>query len=233
MKTLKVVGVLVVLLLIVLTIIDRVGVAIAESKVADVLQSHFDLDSKPTVDINGFPVITQVIAGTYRSIDVAASDVPVESLGSVDVVVKLRGLHMTLADALAGRVDSATADDLYARVTMNDGDISKALGMDVKIAKVDSSTARLQISTTRAGITIPMQADVHVAVDGDGVKLSISKLTALKVPVPDVVSTQISNVLNSRLEMPELVGGMKLTGVQIGTGTITVTAEGHGVPLGG
>ena len=233
MKTLKVFGVLVVLLLIIGVVIDRVGVAIAESKVADALQSKFDLASSPNVDIHGFPVITQAIAGNYQSIDVTASEVPVESLGSVDVAVNLRGLRLTLSDAIAGRMQDATADQLHARVTMSDQAIGKALGMQVKINKLDAATARLSISTKQAGITIPMEADVHVAVDGDNVALQLTKLKALKVPIPDFISSKVSSVLSSKLVLPKLAGGLKLTDVVIGNGSITAVAEGHGVPLGG
>ncbi|PRZ29211.1 Protein of unknown function (DUF2993) [Antricoccus suffuscus] len=233
MKTLKVVGVLVVLLLIIAVIIDRVGVAVAESKIADVLQSKFDLTSSPNVDIHGFPVITQAIAGKYKSIDVTAKDVPVESLGSVDVAVNLRGLRLTLSDAIAGRMQDATADDLHARVTMSDDAIGKALGMKVKIGKLDSSTARLSISTTQAGITIPMEADVKVAVDGNNVALKLTQLKALKVPIPDFISSRIGNVLSSKLVLPKLTGGLKVTDVVVGNGSITAVAEGHDVPLGG
>lgn len=233
MKTLKVVGVLVALLLIIGVVIDRVGVAIAESKVADALQSKFDLASSPNVDIHGFPFITQAVAGNYESIDVTAANVPVESLGSVDVAVNLRGLRLTLSDAIAGQVKDATADDLKARVTMKDDAIGTALGMQVKINKLDTSTARLSISTKQAGITIPMEADVHVAIDGDNVALQLTKLKALKVPIPDFISSKISSVLSSKLVLPKLTGGLKVTDVVVGSGSITAVAEGHGVPLGG
>ena len=233
LKALKVVGVLVALLLIIGVVVDRVGVAIAESKIADTLQSKFDLASSPNVDIHGFPFITQVIAGKYQSIDVEASDVPVESLGSVDVAVNLRGLRLSLSDAIAGRVQDATADDLHARVRMKDDAIGKALGMQVKINKLDTSTARLSISTKQAGITIPMEADVHVAIDGNNVALQLTKLKALKVPIPNFISSKISSILSSKLVLPKLADGLKVTDVVIGNGSITAVAEGHGVPLGG
>lgn len=233
MKVLKIFGVLIVLLLVILVIVDRVGVAIAEGRIASSLQSKFDLTSSPEVGIHGFPVLAQAIVGRYDSIDIKARDVPVQTIGAVDVKISLQGLRLTLSDAIAGRMQDATASQVIARVSMNDRAIGNALGMPVEITALDAQTARLNITATVAGVKIPIRADVHVAVDGAQVALNIDKLTAVKVPIPGSVSSQITKVLNSKLTLPQIAGGLSLKEVIISDGSITAVAEGHEVPLGG
>ena len=52
-----------------LVAVDRISVALAESAVATTLQNSQHLPSKPSVDIDGFPFLTQLASGNYSKIE--------------------------------------------------------------------------------------------------------------------------------------------------------------------
>src|SRR5256885_4227247 len=77
MRAARWIGIGVVVLLVLLLIADRVGVAVAERVAGDTLESSEHLNSRPDVDIAGFPFLTQVATGNYDKITVTADDVTV------------------------------------------------------------------------------------------------------------------------------------------------------------
>jgi hypothetical protein len=57
-----------VVLLGLLVVADRVAVNVAEDRVAQQVQSSGRLAGPPTVDIGGFPFLTQAVAGDYSDV---------------------------------------------------------------------------------------------------------------------------------------------------------------------
>ena len=53
-----------------LVVADRVGVVVAENRLAGQIQQQLVLDSKPDVSIHGIPFLTQAIRGRYKDIRV-------------------------------------------------------------------------------------------------------------------------------------------------------------------
>lgn len=103
------------LLLASLTGLDRFGVLVAEEQiratVSDELAAHRIASRKPAVDVRGFPLLTQVLSGTYRDIAITLTDVRAEGgdatgghavrLPRVDI--RARDVRAGIGDLLAGR----------------------------------------------------------------------------------------------------------------------------------
>src|ERR1700712_5607103 len=69
--------ILVVVLAVLLSVLDRGGDYVAERVAADNLQSSQHLTSRPDVTIHGVPFLTQFVQGDYDHVSVDADGLPV------------------------------------------------------------------------------------------------------------------------------------------------------------
>jgi hypothetical protein len=58
-----------VILVVLLVVLDRAGLAIAERQIGSKVQTAYSLPQRPGVSIHGFPFLTQVASGHYQEID--------------------------------------------------------------------------------------------------------------------------------------------------------------------
>ena len=113
-------------IVVVLIALDRIGDAVAERYAADTIQKSQQLPHRPSVDITGFPFLTQLASGNFDQIVVSDNEVPVGS-GAVHfdlstIQVRLHRVHV--ARTLTS-VHAAVAD---AVATMSYQDLGRALG---------------------------------------------------------------------------------------------------------
>jgi hypothetical protein len=138
-----------------LVVADRVGLVIAERAIGNTVQSSQHLNSRPDVDIAGFPFLTQLATGKSDKITITAKDVPVDknshalSLSRVQVV-----LHKVTASR---SFDHFHADTAQANATASYAELSAALGIDVTYAGDGRIKAAKSITvlgqTVNAGIS--------------------------------------------------------------------------------
>ena len=96
---------------------DFAAAAYAEHTLATQLRQQLTLPSDPSVRINGFPFLTQALAGHYTAIDVRATGATVDPLHDLDLEATLHDVDAPLAEVTsgdmhsvrAGRVDRAAA----------------------------------------------------------------------------------------------------------------------------
>jgi hypothetical protein len=81
---------------------DYAAAALTESAVSRQMRTELNLVDDPSVRINGFPFLTQAIAGRYRSVDVTADHVTVGPLRDVQVRTQLREVTAPLSQLLGG-----------------------------------------------------------------------------------------------------------------------------------
>jgi DUF2993 family protein len=94
----------VLVLLILLVIGDRVAVAIAESQIASQIKQA-DNAISPSVNIKGFPFLTQVISRNLQEIDISAKDIPAGPVSISSVSAQAKGVHIN-SSFNGGKVDS-------------------------------------------------------------------------------------------------------------------------------
>jgi hypothetical protein len=81
---------------------DYAAAALTESAVSRQMRTELNLVDDPSVRINGFPFLTQAVAGRYRSVDVTADHVPVGPLRDVQMRTQLRDVTAPLSQLLGG-----------------------------------------------------------------------------------------------------------------------------------
>jgi hypothetical protein len=120
-----------VLIVIALAVVADFGAAAAaEYAVAAQLRQQLGPATDPSVRINGFPFLTQALAGRYSSIDVRATGVPADPLRDLDVEATLHDVEVPLGAAISGELQSIQANRVDGRVRVKDTDLGRAIGIE-------------------------------------------------------------------------------------------------------
>lgn len=102
--------------------------AAAEYQVSKKMRAQLSLADDPSVDIHGFPFITQALAGDYSDVQVNATGVPVKStLRDLEVDADLRHVRVSLSDLLSGHASAIAIDEVDGQVKLKASDISRLL----------------------------------------------------------------------------------------------------------
>jgi hypothetical protein len=109
---------------------DFGAAAYAEHTVATQMRQQLALRSDPSVRINGFPFLTQALAGHYSAIDVRVSGVSVDPLHDLDVEATLHDVDAPLAEVTSGDLHSVRAARVDGRVRIKDTDLGRAIGIE-------------------------------------------------------------------------------------------------------
>ena len=92
--------ILLLILVILLVAADRISVYVAQRKVASRLAGAYNLSTPPSVTIQGFPFLTQVVAGRYDQVDVTLSSVTAGGVEMRDLRARFTGVHAPLVRLL-------------------------------------------------------------------------------------------------------------------------------------
>jgi hypothetical protein len=171
-------------LAVLLVIVDRAGVFIAEREIGTRVQSAYHLPSRPHVTIQGIPFLTQVASGNYQEIDVSIPEATVGGVQLHNVDAKFTGVKASLSLLLGQNSGGVTAASASGTAVIPFAEVQSRVpsgirispdGSDVRVTGtsvfgVIKGTARLGVSSS--GITFTPQ---HLTVAG----LSTSVLAAL------------------------------------------------------
>jgi hypothetical protein len=119
----------VIVLLILLVIGDRVALAVTENQFADQFQKQ-GFPVKPSVTIEGFPFLTQLLGKDFNKVDISASNVPVPlptggSISISSVHATINGLHISGFSSSA----NAKVDHINATAFVSFGALAAAGGI--------------------------------------------------------------------------------------------------------
>ncbi|MFY9808413.1 MAG: DUF2993 domain-containing protein [Pseudonocardiaceae bacterium] len=120
-----------VLVIVALAVVADFGAAAAaEYTIAKQMRQQLGLASNPSVQINGFPFLTQAVAGRYSSIDVQASGVSVDRLHDLDIAATLHDVEAPLSEVISGDLHSVRAAKVDGQVRIKDTDLGRAIGIE-------------------------------------------------------------------------------------------------------
>jgi hypothetical protein len=109
---------------------DYAAAAAAEYQVASQIRGQLGLAADPSVRINGFPFLTQVLVGNYSDIDLQATGLSVGPLHDVAVEATMRNVTAPLSALRSGDLRSVRAAFVVGRVRISDRDIGRAIGIE-------------------------------------------------------------------------------------------------------
>jgi hypothetical protein len=223
---LVVLGVLVGLLI----VADRVAVHVADGRVAQQVQRQGDLPGEPTVDITGFPFLTQAVAGTYRDVEIRLTADELGQPAGTSAAVSLHGVHLPLSDALSGSVSRIPVDRVDGTATLAYPLLSQEIGDGATLRYADGGL-RLSKTVSVLGRSVPLTAVGRISLDGDEVVVRAEQASAAGVSLPSALVQRAGQALGLRYRIPALPFGLHLTAVHPTPSGVVVDVLGTGTVL--
>jgi len=192
---------------------DRVAVGIAEDQVAEQMASKGGLAGTPSVDIAGFPFLTQAFAGNYEDVRISLTAHDLGQPAGTRADVRLHGVHVPLKSVLSGSVSEVPVDRIDGTATLSYELLAAQLGGDTTLRR-EGDGLRITKTVEIAGYTLPLTAAGTVTLDGDDLVVDVQKASGSGVDVPGFLVDQVSDLLDLRYTVPALPFGLQLTSVQ-------------------
>jgi hypothetical protein len=224
--------VLLVVLVGVLVVVDRVGVGVAERRVAEQVATRGGLNGQPEVDITGFPFLTQALAGTYDDIRISLTAEELGQPAGTRADVSLQGVHVPLSDVLSGSVQEIPVDRVEGTATLSYALLADQFGGDTTLSR-QGDGIRITKTVEVLGFDFPLTATGTVVLDGSDVVIDVHDASAGAVDVPDFALARAADLLDLRYPVPALPFGLQLTSVAPTAEGIDVAVEAADTVLSG
>ncbi len=199
-------------------IADRVAVRYADNQFASQVQTQGGLSDKPTVNIEGFPFLTQLAARKFNEVQLSAAT---EKAGPVVI----KNLHATMRDLqLINGFSSARVGSLNGTGLITFGSVAKAADVPgLKISALNSSEAKVTINLgfiSGSGVAKVTKVGPN--------KINISVVNAGGIPL-----SALGGLDNMTITVPGLPMGLKVQSITITQQGILVRITGKNVTLSG
>lgn len=222
--------ILVLVLAVLLVVADRVGLLVAEQQIASKVRSSQDLDRKPSVTIEGFPFLTQVLANDYPTVRLTAQGLTV---GSNDRQVRLADLDARLHDVKTiDNYSGARVETADGTAMLSYSELSRALGVTVGYAGGGRVQASSSVEVLGKTVTGTASAAVGVA-GGDELTFGSVRVGVPQagVSVPQQVIDQFSSVFANKLSLRGLPFHLQIQQLTATADGVRIAATARGLTL--
>ena len=137
-------------LAIVLVIGNFVGQAIAENDMANQFTTN-GFPVKPSVDIEGFPFLTQVVQKDFKKVVISASNIPAGPVTISSLNATITGMHLN-SSWNGATIDHITATAFVSLSSLTGG-ISSELGDAASLTAVPDGANKLKVTGTVLGLS--------------------------------------------------------------------------------
>jgi hypothetical protein len=213
---------------------DRVGERLAEADAADRIKAEYDLSREPSIDIKGFPFLTQVLGKEFEHVDIDIHGIEAAGAGGRTLRITDTKASLHQVRVVGSAWDRATAKEAEGRVRISYDDLSAALPL-VKVGYGGADSAgKGQIKAT-------------VGADFLGRRYEESLLSTVTIEGGDTLRLRATGLENSgaipgldeylrrqidyEWRISELPDGLELKKVEVTKTGITVTGGGVDVEL--
>lgn len=213
----------VIVLVILLVIGDRVALAVTENQFAGQIQSN-GLPVTPSVSIEGFPFLTQLVAKDFHTVNISASDVPAGPVSITSINAKIQGLHFTSLSSSA----SARADRVDATAFVSFGALTAAGGI----------AGGSQITVTPSGPdTVKISADLGgIVSDSEEARITTTGPQTISVkvlPSGGPLGSLLGSFGSFSFSLPKGVpSSLRITNLALGSQGLTISASATNAAFG-
>jgi hypothetical protein len=215
---------------------DRGAAWYAQQRLADqaavwATRAGAPADERPTVRVEGFPFLTQVIRGRYDGVLITARDVGAGGLVASRLDVHLVGVRLSPADLRRGDLSHARADRVIAKAHIPMSEFATALSpRGVKVG-AEGDRLRIEVPFEIAGFKSKVTGLADVEASGGKLRVRLTDMKAAGANLPQSVADAVSHQLATIIEAPRLPYGLELDGVEVTPTGLVATATGRDVPL--
>lgn len=238
-----------VVLIVAFVVLDRVGRVMADQKAAQQLAAQaqsndIHLGTEPTVDITGFPFLTQVAAGTYGKVLVHMRDVTADGYSIPTLDVTATNVHAKASDLMHG-TGKITADRVAGTAILEYPYLAKTIKEQISSGNVDVTKLTLTSSGNdlRAHATVSVYGQqfgvvgsVHLTLAGGKVKVQVSNLKTTRGDLPSYLSSVLDSLasqMSTEVSLPQLPYGLTFTQLRPESEGLALSASASDVSLAG
>jgi hypothetical protein len=156
-----------------LAVLDRVAHSAAQHDVAERLQADAHLTSAPSVQIHGYPFLTQLIGGDYDDIDVVMRGLDSNGVRIDRLSIHLQGAHIPLGDVLRQDRSRIHVDHATAQLELAYPDVHRATVTSVSVRGGDT------VVLHTSAVDVPIKLDALPF----GIRLTSAKTTQAGIEV--------------------------------------------------
>jgi hypothetical protein len=219
----------VIVLLIVLVIGDRVAKAVAENDIADQIKSG-DSQINPSVNIPGFPFLTQIVAHDINQIDISASNVPAGPISITSVNAVAKGVHIN------GSFNGGKVDSITATVFVGFGSVSSALSSQgqgiVGLTLASAGPDKIKATVSFAGVASLSETGT-VTMEGNQVNITFPQ-GGSSGGIAGAIGSALGagdSLPNLSFPIPKLPAGLKVASFNVTSQGIVVNAAAQNTSL--
>ncbi len=218
-----------VLLIVVLVLVglavaaDRIALSLAEDRAASALQSSQGLSHKPDVTVEGFPFLTQLIAGNFGEVVVSANDVTVGQARDLQINQVVVDLHDV---TVPSDYSSVHADTATARGSIGYDAMSRLLGTEVRAGSGGRLIAEPSVHILGQKFTGTVSAVVHAS-SSRGLTFDNARVSVNGVNVPPVVAHVLAHVFERSISLAGLPFHVQVTGVDVTPDALVIKLAGR------
>jgi hypothetical protein len=217
-----------VVLVILLVAADRISRYAAQRKIATRVATSYHLPTRPSVRIQGFPFLTQVLARRFKEVDVTLSSVTASGVRLEDLQARFKGVRAPLRKLVGKGRGVMTADQATATALIPFAAVQQRLPPGVRLTP-DGGDVRLSGKLGYQGFQLPVSAAASLHVSNSAIEVSPRNVTvAGTLPVvlpPGLLGTRLAIAMPVR----DLPMHLQVRSVRVTTGGLEVTASARGV----
>jgi hypothetical protein len=211
----------VVALLVLLVAADRIGVYVAERQVADTLQKSQHLQQRPSVDIAGFPFLTQLLGKELDQVTITAHGVPLVPR------LQLRSVQAVMHDVKINfGAERVTISHGTATALLSYRDLSAFLGVQVGYAGDGRIHAAEAVTVAGRKLDLGLTASPRL-LDGALAFGATKGDTGVDV----AVLARLADKLGARIDLSAIPFGLSLQSIGASSAGIVVKLSGRDVTL--
>ncbi len=219
-----------VIILVALVAADRIAVHIAQRKVASRVAAAYSLARPPSVTIQGFPFLTQLVAGNYQQVDISLASVVRSGVDLRNLQARFDRVHAPLRELVGAdraSVKVITADHAAATALIPFPVVQRRLPRGITLSQDGGGELRLSGKLGYQGLWVPVTAAVGLRVTGNAIEVVPHDVIvggALAVP-PALLGSRLAFTL----PVHDLPMHLKMTRVRVTAGGFEVSAAARDV----
>jgi hypothetical protein len=210
-----------VILVIVLVVIDRAGLFIAERAISTKVQSANHLSAKPGVSIEGFPFLTQVVSGNYQQINVSINSYDADGVQLQDIDAQFTGVHASLSLLLGQNSGDVTAAHATGTAMIPFSEVRQRVPRGVTISP-DGSSSLTVAGTIGSGV---IKGTARLGVSGSRITVTPQRFTVAGVTAPGYLVSRFG----FSIPVSGLPLGLTVSSVRVTSDGLVVGATGQNV----
>ncbi|TQM67183.1 DUF2993 family protein [Actinomadura hallensis] len=208
---------------------DRIGVRIAENRIAQEVAAQTELTREPDVTIHGIPFLTQVAGGEYEHIEMALGDWTEQGVTVTDVRVDMRGVNAPLSEVASGNTANVAARTATVSAVVPYSLIKQNAPREVTGISPDGDNLAVDLEGDILGFRLESTGVVELKATGRGI--AVSPVSVKTNGGPQIPLAALKRQLTWVVQVPALPLGAKISSIRPTADGVRVGATAENVKL--